>query len=335
MLPCGGSAHDDAVQVRRRVAVVVFPGVQSLDVTGPVEVLTRGGELAGDPYDVEVVAACSGDIRTSSGMVLRVARSIDDVRGDLDTVVVAGGDGTAPACGDAVLLRGIARLARRARRVTSVCTGAFLLAEAGLLDGRRATTHWDSCALLAERYPQVQVDPDPIFVRDGHVATSAGVTAGMDLALALVEEDHGAEVAVATARRLVMYVQRPGGQAQFSAPLRAQAAAVRPSLRDVQRWVHQHPDHDCSVATLAARASMSPRHFARAFAADVGTTPARWVEEARVDHARLLLESTDLAAEAVATASGFGSAETMRRAFLRHVRVRPSEYRKRFRKEPA
>jgi transcriptional regulator GlxA family with amidase domain len=330
-------AHDGRVPSARRVVVVAFDGVQSLDVTGPVEVLTRGGQLAGDPYDVQLVTSAGGACRTSSGLTLTATRRIGEVRGPIDTLVVAGGDGTAAALRDRHLLGGIRRLAARARRTTSVCTGAFLLAEAGLLDGRRATTHWDSCELLAERYPTIDVDPDPIFVRDGDVLTSAGVTAGMDLALALVEEDHGAAVALATARRLVMYVQRPGGQAQFSAPLRAQAdaAAARRPLRDVQRWVTQHPEGDCAVEALAQRAAMSPRHFARAFAEEVGTTPARWVEGVRVERARLLLETTDRTVDAVAAASGFGSAETLRRAFLRHLRVAPSDYRKRFRKEPA
>lgn len=334
LLPPHPCVHHGEVKVRRRVIVVVFDGAQSLDVTGPVEVLTRGGQLARSPYEIELVAAPAGTITTSSGLRLQVG-AVSRVRGPVDTLVVAGGDGTSAALDDAGLLRGIARLAARARRVTSVCTGAFLLAEVGLLDGRRATTHWDSCATMAARYPLVQVDPEPIFVRDGIVATSAGVTAGMDLALALVEEDHGAAIALATARRLVMYVRRPGGQAQFSAPLRAQEASLRTSIADVQRWVRQHPDADCSVVSLARRAAMSPRHFARAFVADAGTTPARWVEGARVDHARLLLESSDLTTDAVASASGFRSAETLRRAFLRQVRVPPSEYRKRFRKEPA
>jgi transcriptional regulator GlxA family with amidase domain len=323
-----------------KVVVVAFEGVQSLDVTGPVEVLTRGGQLAGRPYDVEVVGPTPGAarLRTSSGLTLHVDRGLPDVRERrLDTLVVAGGDGTGAALRDGELIAALRRTAGRARRVTSVCTGAFLLAEAGLLDGRRATTHWDSCELLARRYPSVTVEPDPIFVRDGAVLTSAGVTAGMDLALALVEEDHGADVALATARRLVMYVQRPGGQAQFSAPLQAQAAgaAARHPIQDVQRAVLADPAADCSVEALAARAALSPRHFARAFAEEVGTTPARWVEGVRVEAARLLLETTDRPVDAVAAASGFGSAETLRRAFLRHLRVAPSDYRKRFRKEPA
>ena len=323
---------------RPKVVVVAFDGVQSLDATGPVEVLTRGGQLAEAPYDVELVGPRAGALTTSSGLRLVVERGVADVRGPLDTLVVAGGDGTAQALRDRDLIAHLRRLAARSRRVTSVCTGAFLLAEAGLLDGRRATTHWDSCDLLRQRYPSVEVDPDPIFVRDGHVLTSAGVTAGMDLALALVEEDHGPDVALATARRLVMYVQRPGDQAQFSAPLRARAAdaaTVRRSIGEVQRWVTAHPESDTSVEALAARAAMSPRHFARAFAAEVGTTPARWVESVRVEAARLLLETTDRTVDAVAAATGFGTAETLRRAFVRRLHVAPTDYRKRFRKEPA
>ena len=315
--------------------VVAFDGVQALDVVGPVEVFTRGGQLAGQPYAVEVVGPRAGAVRTSSGLTWTVTRSLASVRGAVDTLVVAGGDGTAAALADPSLIDAIGRVGRRARRVTSVCTGAFLLAEAGFLSGRRATTHWDACATLARRYPDVEVDAEPIFVRDGNVATSAGVTAGMDLALALVEEDLGREVALTTARRLVMYVQRPGGQAQFSAPLRAQAAAGREPLRDVQRWVVANPSADCSVGALATRAAMSPRHFARTFAREVGSTPARWVEEVRVEAARLLLETTDRPVDAVATATGFGTAETLRRAFVRRLHVAPTEYRKRFRKEPA
>ena len=331
--PCRGKAHDASV---RRIVVVAFDGVQALDVVGPVEVFTRGGQLAGDPYDVDVVGPAGADhVRTSSGMTWSVARSLAAIRGSIDTLVVAGGDGTAAALTNRALVAAIARVGKRARRVTSVCTGAFLLAEAGFLAGRRATTHWDSCEALARRYPDVEVDPEPIFVRDGNVATSAGVTAGMDLALALVEEDHGREVALATARRLVMYVQRPGGQAQFSAPLRAQSQTGREPLRDVQRFVTAHPDADCSIEALAARAAMSPRHFARTFTSDVGETPARWVEGVRIEAARLLLETTDRPVDAVAAATGFGTAETLRRAFVRRLHVAPTDYRKRFRKEPA
>jgi transcriptional regulator GlxA family with amidase domain len=213
--------------------------------------------------------------------------------------------------------------------VTSVCTGAFLLAEAGVLDGRRATTHWSECATLADRYPQIAVEPDPIYVRDGKVYTSAGVTAGMDLALGLIEEDHGAQVALRTARSLVLFVRRPGGQSQFSAQLTA-APARREPLRDVQAHIAEHPAADLSVPALAARAHMSERNFARAFRAETGMTPAAYVEAARVERARRELETTDLPVQAVAAQCGFGTVETMRRAFARRLGVNPAAYRARF-----
>ena len=306
--------------------IVVFDDVQSLDVAGPTEVLTGGG------YSVELAGPTGEPVRTSSGLTLGVHRSLAAVRGPIDTLLVAGGPGARRTRPDPVVVRAIRRLAPRSRRVASVCTGAFLLAEAGLLDGRRATTHWASCQHLAERYPAVTVDPDPIFVRDGDVLTSAGVTAGMDLALALVEEDRGPEVALAVARHLVMYVQRPGGQSQFSAALRAQRAD-RQILRELQSWLDDHLDEDLAVATLARRAAMSPRHFARTFSAEVGMTPARYVEDLRVEAARRLLESTGRAVEDIAGVCGFGTSETMRRSFLRSVRVPPAEYRRRFNPE--
>jgi transcriptional regulator GlxA family with amidase domain len=211
-----------------------------------------------------------------------------------------------------------------------VCSGAFVLAQAGLLDGRRATTHWRACDLLARSFPLVQVEADPIYVRDGNVFTSAGVTAGMDLALAMVEDDHGRDVALAIARRLVLFLRRPANQSQFSAPLRAQLAE-RDGIREAQRLVDEHPEGDCSVAALARAATMSERNFARCFTAEVGITPARYVERVRVETARRLLEDTDQSVEQVAAAAGFGTSETMRRTFLRTVRTTPTEYRRRFR----
>ena len=211
-----------------------------------------------------------------------------------------------------------------------MCSGAFVLAEAGLLDGKRATTHWRVCDLLARSFPAVEVDPDPIYVRDGNVWTSAGVTAGMDLALALVEEDLGRDVALAIARRMVLFLRRPANQSQFSAPLQAQAAE-RDGIREAQHLVTEHPEGDCSVAALARAAAMSERNFARCFTDEVGVTPARYVERVRVETARRLLEDTDEGVEAIAAAAGFGTAETMRRTFLRLLRTNPTEYRRRFR----
>jgi transcriptional regulator GlxA family with amidase domain len=316
----------------RRIAIVAFQGVQSLDVFGPVEVFSAANRLAGGgEYAVEILSP-EGAVptETSSGMRILPDRATSAFRGAIDTIVVAGGDGVRHALDDRSLVRWIARAADRSRRVCSVCTGAFLLAEAGLLEGRRATTHWASCDYLARRHPGVNVDPDPIFVRDGKVATSAGVTAGIDLALALVEEDLGAERAREVARWLVLFLKRPGTQSQFSAPLE-RPAAERPSLRQVQEWIPMHLDEDLSVAVLAERAFMSPRNFARAFRREVGTTPAAYVERLRVEQARSLLQSSDATVEAVAVECGFGTVETMRRAFQRRVGASPSQYRERFR----
>ena len=316
----------------RRVVAVAFPDMQMLDVTGPLEVFSMATRLldqAGTGYRTEIVATAGGTVEASSGIEL-VAASLDKGRGAIDTLMVAGGMGTPAAMRDATLINWIARAAKRSRRVTSVCSGAFLLAEAGLLDGRRATTHWEVCEQLARRYPTVDVDPDPIFVRDGNVATSAGVTSGMDLALALVEEDHGPALALDVARQLVLFMKRPGGQSQFSGHLTAQLADRRP-LRELQGWLADHLDEDLSVAALAARVNMSSRTFARAFRTEVGVTPADYVERLRVGAARHWLETTDRAIPDIARACGFGTTETMYRAFNRAVHVSPAEYRRRFR----
>jgi transcriptional regulator GlxA family with amidase domain len=321
--------------VPRRIVVVVYPGIQSLDAVGPVEVFSTANREAGrTAYTTEIVATTGPMVRAMSGLELGVDHRLRGLRGALDTLVVAGGDGTVEAIQDGALLDGVRRLAGRARRVTSVCSGAFILAEAGLLDGRRATTHWSVCELLAQRYPSITVEPDPIFVRDGNVYTSAGVTAGMDLALALVEDDLGRDIALAVARRLVLFLRRPGNQSQFSAQLAAQVAQ-RGTLQDVQQWIADHPDADLSVAKMAARAGMSERNFARCFRDEVGVTPGRYVEAARVEVARRLLEETDESVARVASSSGFGTAETMRRVFLRALRTGPTEYRRRFRADAA
>lgn len=321
----------------RAVAVLIYPDVQPLDAVGPLEVFA-GANLAWRaghpddsalPYAPELVARTAGPVTGSSGYALVAQRSIAQVRGPLDTLVVAGGSGTRAAVDDRRLVEWIRRQAVQARRVASVCTGAFLLAEAGLLDGLRVTTHWGTCDRLQARYPNLRVDPDPIFVREGHIWTSAGVTSGMDLALALVEEDLGRDIALAVARHLVLFLQRPGGQSQFSAQLSGQMADREP-LRELQAWIAEHPDADLSVDALARRAGMSPRHFARVFTREVGMTPARFVEEMRVEAARRRLEEADDSVDAVAAASGFGTAETLRRAFLRVLGVGPSAYRSRF-----
>jgi transcriptional regulator GlxA family with amidase domain len=317
----------------RRVVVVAFPGVQTLDVTGPAEVLRAASLLQPPGYEVTVAAAQREPLATSTVSFVPDA-ALDEITGPIDTLLIAGGTGTRAAEDDERLVEWIAEAATRSRRVASVCTGAFLLARAGLLDGRRATTHWASCADLADRYPGVTVEPDPIFVRDGNVATSAGVTAGMDLALALVEEDLGRDVALQAARWLVVFLQRPGGQAQFSAQLAAQAADRAP-LRELQAWIPDHLDEDLSVPALARRTAMSDRNFARAFRRETGMTPGAYVEAARVERARIALETGDLPVETVAEQAGFGTVETMRRAFRRRVGVSPASYRTRFRREAA
>src|SRR5262245_21149655 len=321
----------------RRVAMLVYPGVQILDVTGPLEVFARTSRWLLDQgrrrelaYTVELLAARRGLVASSSGLELAVRRPFGEVRGGIDTLLVAGGVGARDALSERALVAWIRRMAPRVRRLASICTGAFVLAEAGLLDGRRATTHWSACRALAERYPRVRVDPDPIFVRDRRLYTSAGVTAGMDLALALVEEDCGRDVALAVARELVMFVKRPGGQSQFSVPLMAQATDRQP-MRELQTWIGEHLAADLSVEALARRAAMSPRNFARVFTREAGMTPARFVESARVEAARRRLEESSLGVDAVASECGFSSAEIMRRTFLRTVRVNPAEYRRRFR----
>jgi transcriptional regulator GlxA family with amidase domain len=314
----------------RRVVIVALPEVQPLDVTGPAEVLASAASVAGgdDPaYTIEVVAPGGAPIPTDSGYAIAPAGALEAVRGPIDTLLVAGGAGARHASAETVAR--VRRLAARADRVASVCTGAYVLAAAGLLDGRRATTHWSWCDDLQRRHPAVTVERDPIFVVDGPVRTSAGVTAGMDLALALVEEDLGPRVALEVARWLVVFVKRPGGQAQFSAQLAGQSADRAP-LRELQAWIADHLDADLSVPALAARACMSERHFARAFKAETGMTPAVYVESLRVERARLALESGAAPIDAVAERCGFGTVETLRRAFARRLGVSPAAYRNRF-----
>lgn len=307
------------------VVVVAYDGLNSLDLSGPAEVFHAAGG-----YQLTTASRDGGAVTSTSGLRLAVDTALADVHGPLDTLLVVGGEGAADAVADAALVGHVRRLADGARRTASVCSGAFVLAQAGLLDGRRATTHWSVCNLLAAAYPAVEVDPDPIYVRDGAVWTSAGVSAGMDLALALVEADRGRDVALAVARQLVLFLHRPGNQRQFSAQLDAQLAD-RDTLRELQAHIVDHPEDDLTVAALARRVGMSERHLARCFTHEVGVTPARYVERARVEAARRRLEDTDDTVEAVAAACGFGTAETLRRTFLRAVRTTPTEYRRRFR----
>ncbi|MEU6322094.1 GlxA family transcriptional regulator [Streptomyces sp. NPDC047009] len=311
----------------RTLLVVLFDAVQSLDVTGPVEVFA--GAETGSPGTYRIVTASldGAPVRTSSGLTLVPDHALAEAPPP-QTLIVPGGQG--PRSPDPRLVDWLREHGPHAGRLVSICTGAILLARAGLLDGRRATTHWAYCDTLARNHPEIEVDPDPIYVRDGHVATSAGVTSGIDLALALVEEDLGREAALAIARHLVVFLRRPGNQAQFSAQLAAQTARREP-LREVQQWITEHPGDDLCVDTLATRARLSPRHFARAFQAETGMTPGRYVDRVRLEHARRLLEDTADGIEQISRASGYGTPEAMRRAFVKALGAAPAEYRRRFR----
>jgi len=307
--------------------VVLFDDVQSLDVTGPVEVFAGAETCHPGAYRIITASLDGAPVRTSSGLTLVPDHALAEAPMP-HTLLVPGGQGTRSP--DSRLVGWLREHGRRPRRLVSVCTGAALLARAGLLDGRRATTHWAYCETLARHHPEIDVDPDPIYVRDGRVATSAGVTSGIDLALALVEEDLGRETALTIARHLVVFLRRPGNQAQFSAQLAAQTARREP-LREVQQWITEHPGDDLTVESLAARARLSPRHFARAFQVETGLSPGRYVDLVRLEHARRLLEDTADGVEEISRASGYGTPESMRRAFVKALGTAPAEYRRRFR----
>jgi transcriptional regulator GlxA family with amidase domain len=315
----------------RTVVIVALPGVQLLDVSGPLDVFAEANVQAGHAaYRLLVAAGEPGPIRSSSGVRVMPDRIIGrDPDEKIDTLLVAGCPNAAEVPADGVVVDWLRRRAPTAGRFGSVCSGAFFLAATGLLNGRRVTTHWAVAEQLAQNYPGVIVDQDAIHVSDGQLRTAAGVTAGLDLALALVEEDLGHEIAMKVASQLVMFFKRPGGQMQFSRKGEA-APAGRAALQELQRWVAANPELDHSVASLAKRMDLSPRHFARLFRSEVGITPATWVEEARVSAARRLLETDHETPKQVAARCGFADADTLRRAFARHVGVTPAEYRKRF-----
>jgi transcriptional regulator GlxA family with amidase domain len=325
--------------IERLVIVLAFDGVQLLDVAGPVQTFATANELAGEAqrvrYRIVVASRRGGPVSTSSGLPLLAHPLAGAVRrAAVDTLIVPGGPGVHKALKDTRTLEWVRRHAATARRTASVCTGAFMLAEAGLLSGRRATTHWKSCTRLQQSYPDVAVDPDPIYLRDGRLWTSAGVTAGIDLSLALVEEDLGRKAAMRVARHLVVFLNRPGGQSQFSASLEAQAAAADGNgpnhFAPLHGWIEEHLGGDLRVERLAEQAGMSPRTFARVYAVKIGTTPARMVEKIRIEAVRRILEETDMPIKRIAAECGFGHEERLRRAFARQVGTTPAEYRQRF-----
>jgi transcriptional regulator GlxA family with amidase domain len=315
----------------RRIVMLAFEDAQILDITGPLQILGAANRgKRGPAYEIVLAAAKAGPFATSEGLrlVADAAFAPALVKG-VDTLMIAGGFGINAARHDKTLIALIAKGAAKARRVVSVCSGAFLLAETGLLDGRRATTHWSRVPQFTAEFPRVTLEPDAIFVRDGKYWTSAGVTAGMDLALALVREDLGDEMALAIAREHVIFVMRPGGQSQFSAHL-APEAYPKGKLASLLRWIPEHAGEDLDVAALAAKANMSERSFARIFLRETGDTPARYLERARIDAARRLLTASDLPVGVVASRAGFGSEERMRRAFQRRLKTSPGAFRARF-----
>ncbi|MFM9919657.1 GlxA family transcriptional regulator [Lacisediminihabitans sp. H27-G8] len=312
-----------------RIVIVGFPGAQILDIAGPLEVFSTASRfLSIPPYSTQVVSIGGGPVLSTSGLEYATT-PIEKVVGDVDTLVVAGGRDFDQATDDAELVGHIRRVAGRSRRVTSVCSGAFLLAAAGLLDGRQATTHWADCAQLELDYPDVSVDPDAIYVHDGDVWTSAGVTAGIDLSLALVADDYGRQAAALVAKQLVVYLRRSGGQGQFSAMLAAQSANEEP-IRDLLAWLPEHLADDLSIPVMAARTHLSERQFSRLFKLEVGITPAEHVEAVRMEAACRLLETTLFTIEQIARACGFGAPETMNRAFRRRLNTTPSDHRHHF-----
>jgi transcriptional regulator GlxA family with amidase domain len=325
-----GNESANELPVERGVVIVTFDAAQILDVTGPLEVFSSASRfLPAVRYRTQVVTTRGGTVLASCGLAF-ASSPITEVAGPVDTLLVAGGADMDAAVADAELLTHVRRLAADARRVTSVCSGAFVLAAAGLLAGRRATTHWAECRLLDDTYVDVTVDRDAIYVHDGNVWTSAGVTAGIDLALALVADDHGHQAAATVARQLVVYLQRSGGQAQFSALLASQAADTQP-VRDLLSWLPDHLTDDLSVPALARQINLSERQFTRVFKAEVGATAADHVEAVRLESACRLLETTNRSIEQIAKICGFGTPETMNRTFRRRLSTTPGEHRHHFR----
>ena len=317
---------------------MVWPGCDVLDVCGPIDVffyarywLQRFGRTCEPGYQCDIIAAAPGPVKTTCGIELIATHGYSGIEDGLDTLIVVGGAEAEEASKDPSLVGCARSMAPKVRRVASICTGAFILAAAGLLHQRRVTTHWLFSEALAALYPSTEVDSSLIFVRDGNIYSSGGITAGIDLALALVEEDLGREIALAVARTIVVFPRRPGGQSQFSAYVKFRDLGKRPEIQELLAWILGHPGEDLSVEALANRMGMSPRNFSRLFRSEIGETPAQFAERARADAARLKLEQTITPVETIARECGFGNAERMRRTFQRHFDVSPYDYRARFR----
>lgn len=312
------------------VVFIVFPDVKLLDLSGALQVFEDANSVCGAKYETAILALKSGPVKTDTAVSISADSIAQRPRGAIDTLIVAGGIGTRAASIDKTLIAEVRRLAETSTRVASICTGAYVLAAAGLLDHRRCVTHWESCAHLQKRFPHVNVDPDPIYVRDDNVWTSAGVTAGIDMALAMVADDHGRASALALARSLVAYMMRPGGQSQFSPVLDQQASDAGGKFEDLHTWIIDNLGSDLRVERLAEQANMSARNFARVYASETGSSPARAVERFRVEAARRLLEDTSLPITTIADRCGFNDDERLRRAMLRAVALSPNDYRKHF-----
>lgn len=317
----------------RRVVILMYPRVRELDVAGIVDVFSSANILLPEErrYRIEFFSTeTETNVDGMYGLPLRGGALYTTLKGNMDTLLVPGGHGIEAGRKKPAVLKWLKKHTPNSRRVGSVCVGAFLLAEAGLLDGKRATTHWAYAKQMADEFPAVKVDPDPIWVKDGHLYTSAGATSGIDLCLALVEEDHGRKIALEVARMLVVFLCRPGSQAQFSVSLKEQTTESRP-LRDLQIWMLDNLGHDLSVPVLAARAAMSERNFQRVFTREMGKSPAHYVEEIRIEAVRRKLERSTQGMGEIATACGFNSADVMARSFMRQLKCTPAEYRARFR----
>ena len=330
----------------RRIGIFIYSGADILDIAGPSEVfafanlmLLLQGITKEPAYIIDVLAEQPGVVTTLMGLQI-VATHAYNESDDFDTLIIAGG--FVPAgffqgveVGDPLTFKNplltdwIRTMSTRVRRLASVCTGTFALAESGILNGRRATTHWDFCQRLIQDYPEVKVEPDQIFIQDDNIFTSGGITSGIDLALSMLEEDWGHSIALAVARYIVVFLKRPGGQSQFSSYLTSEAVN-RPDLRELQAWIVEHPAEDLRVEVLASRMCMSLRNFSRLFLTETGMTPAKYVEMARIDAARHYLETSKLSIEVIAEKSGFFDPERMRRSFIRQLGVNPKHYRDRF-----
>jgi len=319
----------------KRVHILIYDHCQIVDATGAAGIFGSANENAKKagyvnvPYDIKFIAPTTHQVKTSAGVSLYADYILGERIPAADIFICPGGKGKDTLIKDTKAIKTITRLSHKARRVVSVCTGAFILAEAGILDGRRAVTHWAHCTQLANDYPAINVEPEPIFIKDEHVYTSAGVTAGMDLALALVEEDIGRDIALEVARDMVMFFKRPGSQAQFSTHLSAQMAPAG-NIRDLQLWLLENLAEDIDVDVLAEKSSMSPRTFYRKFKKSTGLTPARFISQSRLDAARRLIEESPIQIKVIAAKCGFGDVERMRRAFQKDLGISPDDYRRRF-----